>query len=63
MPELPPDIDVNDLDYRLFSHLPDCLVVVDRQHHVILSNWRGGFEDVAVEKRAGMPPVPPSLSG
>ncbi len=56
MPELPPNIDLNDLYYRLFSHLPDCLVVVDRQHRVVLSNWRGGFEGVPVEKRKGMPP-------
>lgn len=56
MPELPPNIDLNDLYYRLFSHLPDCLVVVDRQHRVILSNWSGGFEGVPVEKRKGLPP-------
>ncbi|APG27933.1 hypothetical protein A7E78_08850 [Syntrophotalea acetylenivorans] len=56
MPKLPSNIDVNDLYYRLFSHLPDCLVVIDRQHRVVLSNWRGGFEDVPVDKREGMPP-------
>jgi nitrogen-specific signal transduction histidine kinase len=55
MPELPPSVDVKDLYYRLFSHLPDCLVVVDRQHRVILSNWRGGFEDVPLDKRGGLP--------
>ncbi len=55
MPERPPNIDAKDLYYRLFSHLPDCLVVVDRQHRVILSNWRGGFEDVPLDKRSGQP--------
>lgn len=56
MTELPPDIDAKDLYYRLFSHLPDCLVVVDRQHRVILSNWRGGFEDIPLDKRNGQTP-------
>ncbi len=56
MPELPPNIDARDIYYRLFSHLPDCLVVVDRQHRVVLSNWRGGFEDVPLDKRGGQPP-------
>lgn len=55
MPERPPTIDPKDLYYRLFSHLPDCLVVVDRQHRVILSNWRGGFEDVPLDQRSGQP--------
>ncbi len=55
MPELPPIIDTKDLYFRLFSQLPDCLVVVDRQHRVVLSNWRGGFENIPLEKREGQP--------
>ncbi|MEZ4483438.1 MAG: ATP-binding protein [Syntrophotaleaceae bacterium] len=55
MPALPPDPPVADIYYRLFSHLPDCLVVVDRQHRIVLSNWRGGFETIPEAKRAGTP--------
>lgn len=55
MPVLPPEPPVADIYYRLFSHLPDCLVVVDRQHRIVLSNWRGGFEKIPEAKRAGQP--------
>lgn len=52
---LPPEPPAADIYYRLFSHLPDCLVVVDRQHRIVLSNWRGGFEKIPEAKRTGQP--------
>lgn len=44
-----------DIYLRLFNHLPDCLVVVDRDHRIILSNWRGDFEKIPGAEREGLP--------
>lgn len=40
---------------RLFSNIPDLLAVIDRQHRLVMCNWRGGYGYVPEEKRAGQP--------
>jgi len=51
---MPVEHPVEDIYFRLFSHLPDCLVVVDRQHRIVLSNWRGDFEKIPKAERDGV---------
>lgn len=38
---------------RLFSDIPDMLAVIDRDHRLIMCNWRGGYDYVSEEKRIG----------
>ncbi len=40
---------------RLFSDIPDLLAVVDRNHRLIMCNWRGGYDYVPEEQRQGQP--------
>lgn len=40
---------------RLFCHLPDMLAVIDRDHRLIMCNWRSGYDYVPEEQRQGRP--------
>jgi PAS domain S-box-containing protein len=40
---------------RLFCDIPDMLAVIDRDHRLVMCNWRGGYDYVPEEKRTGRP--------
>ncbi|ABA87442.1 sensor histidine kinase response regulator, PAS and PAS domain-containing, putative heme-binding site [Syntrophotalea carbinolica DSM 2380] len=40
---------------RLFSDISDLLAVVDRNHRLVMCNWRGGYDYVPEDKRTGQP--------
>jgi PAS domain S-box-containing protein len=40
---------------RLFSDISDLLAVIDRNHRLVMCNWRGGYDYVPEDKRKGQP--------
>jgi len=40
---------------KVFEAIPDLLAVIDRDLHIIHSNWHGGYEYVPAETRNGFP--------
>ncbi len=45
----------HDILHKIFEDIPDHLAVIDRKYRIHFSNWRGGYQYVAEDRRRGHP--------